>query len=160
MKALEDGLKGTLFSSCKIIREGVEILQVFQLQSQNKEWERCGDGGFRNTVKRFSFCSKRIFRSLKKTSMGNAVDRQAEIYSCTITATRKLNHLGEQYLKYFLGIIIDTCVQTKTIVCLIQRPPQFRRFPPAEFRSSSCGICGRQPSDNMLPCHRLSFVKS
>jgi hypothetical protein len=37
MKALEDGLKGTLVSPCTIIREGVEILQVFQLQSQNKE---------------------------------------------------------------------------------------------------------------------------
>jgi hypothetical protein len=37
MEALEDGLKGALFSPCTIIREGVEILQVFQLQSQNKE---------------------------------------------------------------------------------------------------------------------------
>jgi hypothetical protein len=54
--------------------------------------------------------------------MGNAADRQTEIYSCTITATRKLNHLGAQCLNYILYIIIDTCVQTKTILFLIQRP--------------------------------------
>lgn len=119
MEALRDGLKGTLFSPCTIIREGVEILQVFQLQSQNKEWERCGDRGFRNTVKRFSFCSKRIFRGLKKTSMRKAVDRQTEIYSCTITVTIKLNHLAADRLNCILFIIIGTYVQTKTIIYLI-----------------------------------------
>jgi len=45
--------------------------------------------------------------------MGNAVDRQTEIYSCTIMVIRKLNHLGAQWLNYIFYIIMVTCVQTK-----------------------------------------------
>jgi hypothetical protein len=39
METLENGLKGALLSSSRILgREGMEILEVFQLQSRNKEW--------------------------------------------------------------------------------------------------------------------------
>jgi len=38
MKTLENGLKEALLSSGTILGGGLEILQVFQLQSRNKEW--------------------------------------------------------------------------------------------------------------------------
>jgi hypothetical protein len=37
MKTLENGLKEALLSSGTILGEGLEILQVIQLQSRNKE---------------------------------------------------------------------------------------------------------------------------
>jgi len=99
MKTLENGLKEALLSSGTILGGGLEILQVFQLQSRNKEWrgvemevsetllkKKKGRGGF-------SFCSKRIFRGLKETSMGNGTDSQTEICSCTITDMRKIEPL-------------------------------------------------------------------